>query len=264
MSSSAAAQPSPCLADDSRSSDSSDIRIFNPDRKQFLPEGFDGAIWWLRSERRSAGLSRAMQPTGAADGNVLEGPSYDATSRITTPPILSIVEKGHDDAVDGYFDLQRERGASPDSPRSQALSMIDHANAIAPAFAALQYLPVPLIVLSSAKTVILANEAMGRLLDIDFAMCGTDMDSDGTGALSITDILRGYRMGQLGIDLLQGGSPIMVSWEVSQPDHYHIAAICCALLFACPSYFACIPDTYNSAGLPRRCHKQILKQQRRC
>jgi hypothetical protein len=72
---------------------------------------------------------------------------------------------------------------------------------------ALQYLPVPLLVLSSLKTVVLANEAMGRLLGIDFEST-TLHDS------SISEVLLEKSIGDLGIDILQNGSPILVSWEV--------------------------------------------------
>jgi hypothetical protein len=72
---------------------------------------------------------------------------------------------------------------------------------------ALQYLPVPLLVLSSLKTVVVANEAMGRLLGIDF-------ESTAFHDLSISDALEDRSMGDLGIDILQNGSPILVSWEV--------------------------------------------------
>jgi hypothetical protein len=78
--------------------------------------------------------------------------------------------------------------------------------------AALQYLPVPLIVLSSMKTVVLANEAMGRLLGIDF-------ENVAFQDLSISEGLQDKSMADLGIDILQNGSPILVPWEVrdSQP-----------------------------------------------
>lgn len=85
------------------------------------------------------------------------------------------------------------------------------------AFAALQYLPTPLLVLSSLKTVILANEAVGRLLGLD-----TLEESDVPGAggdgdhedIQVADLLRGQTLSQLGIDMLQDGQQIWVSWEV--------------------------------------------------
>jgi hypothetical protein len=72
---------------------------------------------------------------------------------------------------------------------------------------ALQYLPVPLLVLSAEKTVLIANEAMGRLLGIDF-------ESTAYHDFSISEVLHDKTMGDLGIDILQNGSPILVSWEV--------------------------------------------------
>ena len=89
------------------------------------------------------------------------------------------------------------------------------------AFTALQYLPMPILVLSSTKCVVLANEAMGRLLGID---PDNDHEEDGRDTQSpsklvpretssMTAILRGYTLGQLGIDLLQNGSPVFVAWE---------------------------------------------------
>lgn len=72
---------------------------------------------------------------------------------------------------------------------------------------ALQYLPVPILVLSSLKTVVVANEAMGRLLGIDF-------ESTAFHDLSISEVLQDKSMGDLGIDILQHGSPILISWEV--------------------------------------------------
>lgn len=73
--------------------------------------------------------------------------------------------------------------------------------------AALQYLPIPLLVLSSLKTIVVANEAMGRLLGIDF-------ESTVTEGMSVSESLRGQGMSELGVDILQNGSPILVSWEV--------------------------------------------------
>ncbi|EMC95361.1 hypothetical protein BAUCODRAFT_72144 [Baudoinia panamericana UAMH 10762] len=88
------------------------------------------------------------------------------------------------------------------------------------AFAALQYLPMPVLVLSSQKTVLLANEAMGRLFGLDpFA---SSPETGGLDALtrfqsrdvhSATDVLYGVSIGQLGIDLLQNGNAVFVSWE---------------------------------------------------
>lgn len=99
----------------------------------------------------------------------------------------------------GYFPMgEGSRSGSPSSIRSDPLSM--HApSPIMASLAALQYLPIPVLVLSSQKTVALANEAMGRLLDIDFE--------------SISEVLQNKTMGELGIDILQNGSPVLITWE---------------------------------------------------
>ncbi len=72
-------------------------------------------------------------------------------------------------------------------------------------FTALQYLPVPVLVLSAQKTVVLANEAMGRLFGIEF---------ESVHHLSISEVLQDKTMGDLGVDILQHGSPILITWEV--------------------------------------------------
>lgn len=113
---------------------------------------------------------------------------------------------------EGYFDLgdERPRSKSPSSSihSTDSLTMrLPSPTTTVAALTALQYLPVPLIVLSSLKTVVLANEAMGRILGIDF-------ESTAFHDLSISEVLQDKSMGDLGIDILQNGSPILVSWEV--------------------------------------------------
>ena len=72
------------------------------------------------------------------------------------------------------------------------------------ALEALQYLPTPLIVLSSLKTIVLANEAMGRLLGLNATNGAT---------YNTTDILKGQTLSQIGIDMMQDGLPVWISWE---------------------------------------------------
>ena len=66
-----------------------------------------------------------------------------------------------------------------------------------------------MMILNGLKTLIMANEAMGELL-------GT-VDEDGDTAcddgLSALDRLRGQTLSQLGIDLIQDGRPVWVTWE---------------------------------------------------
>src|SRR5579862_8278995 len=82
------------------------------------------------------------------------------------------------------------------------------------ALSALQYLPTPVLVLSSLKTVILGNEAVGRLLGLDVAGALESVEiGDGGQPLSVTDVLRGQTLSQIGVDMLQDGRPVWVSWE---------------------------------------------------
>jgi PAS domain-containing protein len=114
--------------------------------------------------------------------------------------------------IDGdgaYFSL-RDMNLSPNSITSVDDVSIELSSTPSPTLAALtalQYLPIPLLVLSSQKTVVLANEAAGRLLGIEF-------ESTAVQGLSVTDLLDGKSMTELGVDILQDGSPLMVAWEV--------------------------------------------------
>ena len=75
------------------------------------------------------------------------------------------------------------------------------------AISAMRYLPVPIIVLNSLKTVVLANDAMGRMM----GDTGDSTPSD--VALSSLETLRGQTLSQVGIDMLQDGRPVWISWE---------------------------------------------------
>ncbi|KAL8805380.1 MAG: hypothetical protein Q9200_005446 [Gallowayella weberi] len=81
------------------------------------------------------------------------------------------------------------------------------------ALAALQYLPTPLLVLSTWKTVVLANEAMGRLLGLDVKQQNQPLGAEEQDQIPISDILRGQSLSQIGIDMLQDGQRVWVSWE---------------------------------------------------
>ena len=75
------------------------------------------------------------------------------------------------------------------------------------ALAALQYLPTPLLVLSSLKTIVQANEAMGRLLGL-----GDHVGDDFEGLEPVTDVLKGQTLSQIGIDMISDGLPVWVDW----------------------------------------------------
>ena len=83
------------------------------------------------------------------------------------------------------------------------------------ALKALQYLPIPLLVLSSMKTIVLANEAMGRLLGLSTDGDSADLHHLGDGGeTSGVDLLLGQSLSQIGVDMIQSGQRIWVSWEV--------------------------------------------------
>ncbi|KAK1993824.1 hsp90-like protein [Colletotrichum falcatum] len=73
------------------------------------------------------------------------------------------------------------------------------------AFSTMQFLPVPLLVLNNLKTVVLANEAMGRMLGMT-----NDASDDNS---YVAERLRGQSLSQVGIDMIQEGRPVWVGWE---------------------------------------------------
>ena len=80
------------------------------------------------------------------------------------------------------------------------------------ALAALQYLPTPLIVLSPLQTIVLANEAMGRLLGLQ-NRDEQNIDTLSSNTQTFTDMLRGQTLSQIGVDIMQDGVPVWVSWK---------------------------------------------------
>lgn len=140
----------------------------------------------------------------------------------TTMPGPRTSIKIEDMSNGGYFDLQnaRDEGSdhSPTTPLSIRLPPAPGVTEMA--FTALQYLPMPVLVLSNNKTIVLANEAMGRLLGVDLHQSATEDSEAGMlhrlesrDILSATDILYGVPMGSLGMDLLQNASPVWISWD---------------------------------------------------
>lgn len=86
------------------------------------------------------------------------------------------------------------------------------------AFTALQYLPMPVLVLNSEKTVVLANEAMGRLFGVDVMAAqdgneGANLSRSNSRELRTpTDVLYGLSLADLGVDLLLNGNPVFIAW----------------------------------------------------
>lgn len=167
-----------------------------------------------------------MAPTSSshafAGPMVNEGVPVDSTESLMTDvrPELG--------GGEGYFDLGNDHthSLSPTASRgcsSMSIPMPPSQTTLDMAFTALQYLPVPILVLSSLKTVVLANEAMGRLLGIDPSKSTEPFFDDEDGLLTrrftqvhyhgATETLHGTSIESLGIDLLQSGSPVWVAWE---------------------------------------------------
>ncbi|KAI3338239.1 hypothetical protein F4824DRAFT_509463 [Ustulina deusta] len=76
------------------------------------------------------------------------------------------------------------------------------------AFSAMQFLPVPLLLLDSLKTIVLANDAMGRLL----GFIG-ESPIRHQGSRSVSDILKGKTLSQIGVDILKDGDPMRLSLD---------------------------------------------------
>lgn len=87
------------------------------------------------------------------------------------------------------------------------------------AFSTMQYLPVPVIVLNNLKTVVLANEAMGRMMGL---ISETTPQDDATIAI---ERLRGQTLSQVGIDMLQDGRPVWITWESFLDSLLHDVAV---------------------------------------
>lgn len=119
----------------------------------------------------------------------------------------------------GYFDLRDDAYATSPSNSSMSIQMPPSHSPMDMAFTALQYLPVPLLVLSSSMTVVLANESMARILGIEQGLPAQNCFPGGLlnrmspGAKSATDILYGGTLSSLGFDLLQDGNPVWISWD---------------------------------------------------
>lgn len=151
--------------------------------------------------------SSPLKNTDTGRRDAFQDPSVDFTP---SPGTINDSALNMEEAAGGYFDLRETGPRSPDSLSEVAyLKMSSLPSSSAAALAALQSLPVPVLVLTEEKTVIMGNEAMGRWLGIN----AEEANDDGTMPLSVGEILRGQLISKLGIDILQGGSPIWMKWE---------------------------------------------------
>ncbi|UKZ75934.1 hypothetical protein TrVFT333_003630 [Trichoderma virens FT-333] len=127
-------------------------------------------------------------------------------SKVTTAELNSYVDQSPRSMGGGRFLRDPGDGVRSKSQSPFRLSM----PSISPgqvAFSAMQYLPVPVIILNNLKTVVLANEAMGRMLGI----ISDDLSDEDVSATM--EKLRGQTLPQVGIDMIQDGRPVWVTWE---------------------------------------------------
>ncbi|KAH7027702.1 uncharacterized protein B0I36DRAFT_247629 [Microdochium trichocladiopsis] len=111
---------------------------------------------------------------------------------------------GSKEGADRGAPLKLSRSGSA-SPFRLSLPMITPGQL---AFSTLQFLPVPILVLDNLKTVVMANSAMGRLLGmLDDLSAGLDDPS------AVVDRLRGQTLSQVGVDLVDEGKPVWISWD---------------------------------------------------
>lgn len=163
-------------------------------------------------------------PPSLPSPSVSNGPTNVETAHDYVPPKMEHFDRPTSPLqmppgqIDGLESLQtdsllKERGQSPSRKMSNtSLLHLDIQRFRTPAeiaMSALQYLPYPLLVLDNMKTLVMANEAMGRLLGID----DDDGDTRSDDGLTPVDKLRGKTLSQLGIDMLSDGRPVWVTWD---------------------------------------------------
>lgn len=119
--------------------------------------------------------------------------------------------------IDGLESIQADsymRGRGQSRKGSATSSLLHMGAPLIPspaemAMSAMQYLPYPTMILDTSKTLVMANDAMGRLLGTE----DTSDDIKNDEYVRLTDRLRGQSLSQLGIDMLQAGRPVWVNWE---------------------------------------------------
>ncbi|KAL2041566.1 hypothetical protein N7G274_005948 [Stereocaulon virgatum] len=109
--------------------------------------------------------------------------------------------------------LPAEDDAKPLSAMGTADTKIPHGATMA--LAALQYLPVPVLVLSSSKTIVMVNEALERMLSVSIDE-GEGEQKDGGVATTARHTLLGQSLSEIGINLdqdVEEGKRKSADWE---------------------------------------------------
>lgn len=122
-------------------------------------------------------------------------------------------------------DAQTERlGAHPWSFRDNALGS---SRATSIAFTALRYLPTPILILSSFKTVVLANEAMGKLLNSG-AENGREANAySGNVQSAVEDKFHGLSLSDLGVSMVLNDDQAWAGWDVCTESPKWLAPSSC-------------------------------------
>lgn len=135
-----------------------------------------------------------------ADEERHEGETRSSDSNSKTPEHLGERQSPRNHNLSPYNDRNPEgrnpRLQIPGSPSLGSLAM-----------AAIQYMPHPMMVLDNQKTLVMANEAMGRLLDVD------DHSATNRDETSVVEKLWGKTLSQIGIDVLRNERPVCVIWD---------------------------------------------------
>ncbi|KAK2020979.1 hsp90-like protein [Colletotrichum zoysiae] len=150
-----------------------------------------------------APLKTARPPSSGESGFNFDTTSQPEIDSLRSDGVPSTISSG------GRFFRENLNLAAADGKRSHSASPFRISMPyITPgqlAFSAMQYLPVPLLILNNLKAVVLANEAMGRML----GMTNDALDDNS----HVAERLRGQSLSQVGIDMIQEGRPVWVGWE---------------------------------------------------
>lgn len=134
----------------------------------------------------------------------------------TTSPARSGVSPGDPARPSSHTNRFLQEHESPHPGKTRAISASplklsagSHTSLEHLIFSAMRHLPVPILVLNNSKAVVYANESIGRLLGI--ARHSRDDNLEDFSDVQMR--LRGQTLCQVGVDMLQDGRLIWISWD---------------------------------------------------
>lgn len=170
----------------------------------------------MASQPIEIGFDAMAADTGAPLSRIDSGSTYTRHQTLKQSLAASLGTTERLTAEDGYFRIATQAPRTERTSPPLFVQMPDTSTSADMALMALQYLPTPIMVLSSSKQVVLANDAMGMMLGLqnqeeeDRMAVMDDEEED----ISIGDVLKGQTLSQIGIDMVQDGQIIFVKWEV--------------------------------------------------